>query len=181
MNPDILNELHEEFRLRLREALRICAAEGVVMAPYCGRRDCAEQARIYRRSRTLAQITAKIAQLRAAGFPELARALEAVGPQTGVVGQHATNAAPGESWHQYLVAVDCVPLVDGKAIWGANEPEWKVYGEAVRYVGLEWAGDWVSFKEYPHCQLGNNKNPLTAYGPGAISRMITAGTLSSGG
>lgn len=70
-------------------------------------------------------------------------------------GPRVTNAKPGSSAHNYGLAMDVVPLRDGKAIWDAKAHEWQVYGEEVRRVGLEWAGDWTRFREFPHCQAPN--------------------------
>ena len=70
-------------------------------------------------------------------------------------GPRVTNAKTGQSAHNYGLAMDVVPLVNGKPIWDSGAHEWQVYGEEVRRAGLEWAGDWARFREYPHCQLRN--------------------------
>jgi peptidoglycan L-alanyl-D-glutamate endopeptidase CwlK len=66
-------------------------------------------------------------------------------------GQKVTNAKAGESYHNYGLAFDCVPLVGGKTSWGRND----LYNKIATYakeIGLEWAGNWKTFKEYPHFQ-----------------------------
>jgi hypothetical protein len=30
---------------------------------------------------------------------------------------------------------------------------WRLYGEAVKAVGLVWGGSWVSIKDRPHAEL----------------------------
>jgi peptidoglycan L-alanyl-D-glutamate endopeptidase CwlK len=45
-----------------------------------------------------------------------------------------------------------VALVNGKPIWNKKDPIWQKIGEIGKSCGLEWAGDWVTFKEYPHFQ-----------------------------
>ena len=66
-------------------------------------------------------------------------------------GNVVTKAKAGQSWHNWRCALDVVPLVNGKAIW--DDPAlWKQVGEIGKSCGLEWAGDWVTFKEYPHFQ-----------------------------
>ena len=66
-------------------------------------------------------------------------------------GAIVTRAKAGQSWHNYRCALDVVPLVNGKAIW--DDPAlWKQVGEIGKSCGLEWAGDWVTFKEFPHFQ-----------------------------
>ena len=66
-------------------------------------------------------------------------------------GAIVTRAKAGQSWHNSRCALDVVPLVNGKAIW--DDPAlWKQVGEIGKSCGLEWAGDWVTFKEFPHFQ-----------------------------
>ena len=66
-------------------------------------------------------------------------------------GNIVTRAKAGESWHNWRCALDVVPLVNGKAIWD-DQAMWKQVGEIGKSCGLEWAGDWVTFKEFPHFQ-----------------------------
>lgn len=69
-------------------------------------------------------------------------------------GKVVTWANAGQSPHNYGLAMDVVPVRDGKAIWDASDEAWKIYGQVVRSEGLEWAGDWVKKKrEMPHCQM----------------------------
>ena len=72
-------------------------------------------------------------------------------------GKIATNAISGMSWHQYGLAVDIV--FDGDETrpgpqwtWDGKMP-WPTLGEYSDGFGLEWAGNWVTFKEYPHFQM----------------------------
>ena len=66
-------------------------------------------------------------------------------------GNIVTRAKAGQSWHNWRCALDVVPLVNGKAIWD-DQAMWKKVGEIGKSCGLEWAGDWVTFKEFPHFQ-----------------------------
>jgi len=68
-------------------------------------------------------------------------------------GKIVTNAKPGYSYHNWGLAFDCVPLINGKPMWDSKNPMWQKLGELGKSVGLEWAGDWKKFKEYPHFQL----------------------------
>lgn len=160
---DCLLTLTPEFRIKVNEVIRLCASEGVELHPYCGLRTCTDQAKLFRQSRSAKDIEQKAQSLRDRGFSELADILNSVGPQKGELGKHVTRAGPGESWHQYGVAVDCVPLVGGKALWGSDAKEWQIYGVSCRHVGLTWAGDWTSFKEFPHSQLHQLNNPLSFF------------------
>ena len=74
-------------------------------------------------------------------------------------GRIVTNAKPGRSTHNNTLngkpaalAVDVVPLRDGKPVWSVSDPVWKRVGEIGEKVGLEWAGRWTTFREFPHFQ-----------------------------
>lgn len=66
-------------------------------------------------------------------------------------GKKVTNAKPGRSYHNWKVAFDFVPIVNGKANWN-NIALFTKCGQIGKSCGLEWAGDWSSFKEYAHFQ-----------------------------
>jgi peptidoglycan L-alanyl-D-glutamate endopeptidase CwlK len=67
-------------------------------------------------------------------------------------GYVVTNAKGGESYHNYRVAVDVVPLVGGKPDWDTSHPVWESVAMLGKQAGLEWAGDWKTFKEMAHFQ-----------------------------
>ena len=67
-------------------------------------------------------------------------------------GKIVTNAKAGQSWHNYRCAVDVVPIVAGKPRWDVKDEVWQKVGALGKAAGLEWAGDWKRFKEYPHFQ-----------------------------
>ena len=69
-------------------------------------------------------------------------------------GSKVTNAKGGQSFHNWRVAFDFVPLVNGKAMW-ADTALFTKCGEIAESAGLEWAGRWKSFKELAHCQYTN--------------------------
>jgi peptidoglycan L-alanyl-D-glutamate endopeptidase CwlK len=149
-----LEDLTPETQAMAREHVLRCAEAGIELLIYCTLRDEHEQARLYRQSRTKEQVQAKMDLLTARGFPALARILKEVGPQKS--GPKVTGAAPGESFHQYSRAYDCVPIVSGKPVWsasGENGKLWAKVGQLGKKAGLEWAGDWTSFREFPHFQL----------------------------
>lgn len=71
-------------------------------------------------------------------------------------GPRVTNARPGESWHNWRVAFDVVPLRNGKPVWGTSGADgvlWQQVGQLGEAVGLEWAGRWKTFKELAHFQF----------------------------
>jgi len=81
---------------------------------------------------------------------ESQNALYAQGRTTA--GKIVTNAKAGQSFHNYRCAVDVVPIVAGKPRWDAKDEVWQTIGRLGKEAGLEWAGDWKRFKEYPHFQ-----------------------------
>lgn len=67
-------------------------------------------------------------------------------------GKKITNARAGQSYHNWRVAFDFVPIVNGKAVWN-DDALWQKCGEIGEGIGLEWAGRWVKFKETAHMQF----------------------------
>lgn len=68
-------------------------------------------------------------------------------------GKIVTNARAGDSFHQYRVAFDFVPLVGGKPAWGDKTLYTKA-GSLAESFGFEWAGRWQGkLKETAHCQF----------------------------
>lgn len=75
-----------------------------------------------------------------------------------VKGKKVTNAAAGQSIHNYGLAVDICLIIDGKeASWDIVK-DWDNDGVADWYecvkifakYGWEWGGSWTSFKDFPH-------------------------------
>lgn len=70
-------------------------------------------------------------------------------------GPKVTNAKAGQSWHNWRAAFDIVPIRNGKAVWGTTGEDlklWQKLGDIGKECGLEWAGDWKTFREFPHFQ-----------------------------
>lgn len=66
-------------------------------------------------------------------------------------GKKVTNAKGGQSFHNYRVAFDFVPIVNGKAMWNDKALFTKVGGIG-EGIGLTWAGHWTKFPELAHFQ-----------------------------
>lgn len=63
-----------------------------------------------------------------------------------------TNARGGYSLHNFGIAADLGVFVDGK--YPDDHELYLIIGKLSRGIeGLEWGGDWRSFKDYPHYQL----------------------------
>jgi peptidoglycan L-alanyl-D-glutamate endopeptidase CwlK len=165
---DLASEVKEK-ALVVQEACR--EAAGFELLIYCTLRPLQDQARLYRQSRSRKEIDAKITKLRSRGYGFLADIIENTGP---CYGKHVTNAGPGESWHNFAEAWDAVPLIGGKPAWNYFEAKqyWDAYGEAVRQVGMHWAGDWTTFREYPHAQLRPGGNPLKLLTPDEVKEIL---------
>jgi peptidoglycan L-alanyl-D-glutamate endopeptidase CwlK len=166
-----LDVLVPEAREKAVQVADVCEQVGFKLLIYCTLRTLEEQAKLYRQSRSWKEIKEKILTMKTRGYGFLADIIDATGPCNG---PHVTNAAPGESWHNYAQAWDAVPLIGGKPAWNylQAKAEWDAYGECVRQVGMIWAGDWVSFREYPHAQLRAGGNPLKEYEPDKIRQML---------
>lgn len=166
-----LNDLVPKVKENVIIVQSVCKEVGFDLLIYCTLRSLQEQAKLYRQSRPWSEIKIKIDKFRNRGYSYLAQILEEVGPCSG---PHVTNAGPGESWHNYSEAWDAVPLVNGKCVWKYQDAKeyWDAYGEAVRQVGMFWAGDWTTFKEYPHAQLRQGGNPLKSLEPDKIMEIL---------
>jgi len=68
-------------------------------------------------------------------------------------GKIVTNAKGGQSYHNWRCAVDVVPLINGKPEWDTSNPVWAQVGALGKSCGLEWAGEWKTFKETAHFQF----------------------------
>jgi len=62
-----------------------------------------------------------------------------------------SRAGSGGSYHNYGMAFDFVPLVDGQPVWDRGDL-WQRAGELGEGAGLEWGGRWDSFPDKPHLQ-----------------------------
>ena len=144
-----LDGLDPAFRAAVEATIAECAAAGLIMSPYVGARSPAEQARLWRRSRSTSEIMSAVGTLRAAGAAWLAGVLDGVGAQA--TGPEVTRALPGLSWHQHGLAVDCVPLVGGKAVWD-DARLWTIYRAAAKRHGLFPASVRQPAFDRPHVQ-----------------------------
>jgi peptidoglycan L-alanyl-D-glutamate endopeptidase CwlK len=124
VNSRDLNDLLPPVKRRAQSLVDACRAVGIDILITCTLRDEAAQAALYAQGRTKP-------------------------------GPRVTNAKPGQSAHQYRVAFDLVPLRSGKPVWGTTGVDkalWQRVGTLGESLGLEWAGRWTSFPEFPHFQ-----------------------------
>lgn len=72
--------------------------------------------------------------------------------------QVITNAKAGQSMHQYGLAADIVPYLqgeDGALNWNAESPQFHAMVEALKGQGLSWGGDWKSIGDFDHFQVAD--------------------------
>lgn len=126
-----LSDLHADVKPLAEEFLRRCEANNIDILITCTYRSPKEQNELYAQGRTKP-------------------------------GRIVTNAKAGQSNHNTEVngtpasrAFDVVPLRDGKPVWGTKGDDlalWVKVGEIGESVGLNWAGRWKRFKEFPHLE-----------------------------
>ena len=124
-----INDLHPDLQPIALKFLERCNSIGLDILITCTFRSWIEQEKLYSIGRTLP-------------------------------GKKVTNARPGQSKHNNMIdgrpaslAFDVVPMKSGKPIWNDRDPIWGIIGEIGVELGLDWAGRWKSFVEYPHFQL----------------------------
>lgn len=63
-------------------------------------------------------------------------------------GKIVTKAKPGQSFHNYGLAIDVCPFENGKLNWDSKQ--WSKIAEIGKSIGFQWGGDWQNFKDIPH-------------------------------
>lgn len=64
------------------------------------------------------------------------------------LGATVTNAKGGQSWHNYMLALDVVPM-DPVPDWNLQHPSWQTVLKVAPTVGFK---DGISWKDEPHLQ-----------------------------
>ena len=138
-----LSDLYPSVQNMAFQFMDICREEyGIEVLIYCTYRSKEEQAVLYAQGReSLEEVNDKRQSI---GLWKLRNESE---------NRIVTNAKAGESIHNYHFAFDAVPLEAGKPVWDKKHPAWAIMGHVAKQCGLEWAGAWKRFKEYPHFQF----------------------------
>lgn len=155
-----LKLLRPEFLGKLESVLAKAAKAGVHMVPYETQRSVWKQARLWRQSRSAAEVKERYLSLKRSGAEYVAKVLQQVGPQPE--GPWATNALPGQSWHQWGLACDLYwdrngPDVPGGAEW-SDMTGYKVFATIARDAGLTSGFFWRS-RDAVHVQLPAEQKP----------------------
>ena len=104
-----------------------------------------------------------VRRARAAGFPVvLVSGTRSIEEQNALYAQGrtksggiVTNAKGGESAHNFGLAFDfAFGDVLGNPTWPENGP-WSQVAEIGKQLGLEWGGDWGSFRDRPHLETAD--------------------------
>ena len=136
-----ISDLHEDIRDRATAFLDSCRQAGIELLVTCTLRTAMEQDALYAQGRKPLEEVNKLRKL--AG-------LSALTGKPRIV----TNAKAGQSKHNSGKAFDVVLLDDaGKPVWDVKDERWQLIGEIGKQCGLEWAGNWKTFKEYPHFEV----------------------------
>ena len=136
-----LNHLDPDFRQKVNTLLGKVNSESdqYQLRVFYTRRDCHEQARLWRQSRSSEEIRRGVRELRRNGADWVADCIIDCGPQYG---RWATNAKPGQSWHQWGLAVDCFVAAGGRAIWDSSHVGYQRYAAIAQELGLEAGAYW---------------------------------------
>jgi peptidoglycan L-alanyl-D-glutamate endopeptidase CwlK len=65
--------------------------------------------------------------------------------------QGVSRARAGQSYHNYGLAMDAVPIVEGRADWDSKK--WDEVGRLGKALGFEWGGEFKGLVDKPHFQL----------------------------
>jgi peptidoglycan LD-endopeptidase CwlK len=147
--------LTSDFCAQVELLLAACAERGVVLRPYNTVRTPHEQAQLWARSRTTQQMQNAITYLRQQRAPRLAALFAGLRCSDG---RWATNALPGNSWHQWGEALDCYVEENHKAVWSGQHVGYKVYAEEAQKLGLS-SGYWWKVRDAVHVQLRSSPSP----------------------
>lgn len=128
-----VKQAHPEVLARGIEMVQRCYDEGVYILFTDGLRTDIDQAVIYGKSR---------------------KSYVYKGVQYGKPNEKwVTNAMPGQSFHNYGLALDFV-LTDAtaKPVYWTRNKQWERAASIAKDLGFEWGGDWKGFVDNPHIE-----------------------------
>lgn len=148
----IVSQLEPAFAEKVEELFDKLLDEGVVMRPFSGARSPLEQAVLWCQSRTPLEaelIARRLNDERAVFLAKVIRRAALICHP----GRWATNNLPGQSWHNFGLAIDAhVVSEDGRAVWGPKHPSYVRYAELARELGL-FPGYDLARQDVVHVQL----------------------------
>lgn len=128
-----LSQVFPQLAERIRHMATVLEAEGVLIRVVQGLRTWAEQDALYLKGR---DAQGKVVDPRAV----------------------VTNCPGGKSYHNFGLAVDCVPSTHGPGNpfdpdWNSKHEVWKRMISAGVGIGLSSGATWRTFHDFPHFQL----------------------------
>lgn len=135
-----IDDLHPVLAAKCRAHIAACAAAGIPIRVTFTYRSLATQTALYAQGRTT------------------------VGPnptRQKPLGGTVTNAKAGQSFHNFHLAYDAVPIVlvaldkwgDTPAHQATTDHIWALYGKLAKDLGMRWGGDFKSINDRPHCEI----------------------------
>lgn len=153
-----LDDLVPEFKAQVEALTAALAAQGFTLVPYFTLRTPQEQATLWRQSRAESVIDAEIAYLNSMGAQWLSRVLLTTPASSG---PWATNATPGNSWHQWAEACDFYWQTATGIQW-ADGDGYKALATEAAALGLT-SGRGFSHPDIDHVQLRPQGAPSDLY------------------
>lgn len=141
----LISDLNPDVRWLCNSHFENCRKENITILVYNTKRTMQEQALLFASGRKIEELPILVAEL----IPEKINSWK----KNGFIfapGSVVTNTM--ESNHLSGNAYDCVPEVDGEAIWD-NDELWNKIGNIGKKLGLTWGGDWKDFPDKPHFEL----------------------------
>jgi peptidoglycan L-alanyl-D-glutamate endopeptidase CwlK len=145
----LISNLNLEVSKLCRDHIKNCQEEGIILLVYNTRRTLKDQALLYAQGRRIDELPIQVTR-------HIVNEIE-LWQQQGLV------EVPGgivtmtmKSNHLTGDAYDCVPMVDGKAVWDDDEL-WSKVGNIGKKLGLTWGGDWQTLRDRPHFELRKNE------------------------
>lgn len=155
-----LSDLSPVMEKMVEKLLLHCERRGFLISLFATLRGPETQGKMWCQSRTVEEIQIQASLLRKSGAPTMASYLR---PEWALTGRWATDNLPGNSWHQWGEACDCVLVVGGKAVWNSNFYT-TTYAELAKKVGLECGAAWSRGRDKFHLQARKLESPMKMFG-----------------
>ena len=163
LNASRLAPLHPRLKKLGVELIAKCKAQGIDILITQGLRTVEEQDALFAQGRLgLAQVN---------GLRKKA-SMAPIGPKENT---KVTNARGGQSFHNFGLAIDFVPLLSmGKANWNTKDPSWMKVRQIGKALGLRPASEVKPDWDLPHLQLVIGGKP-----DGSLVKAYAAGGLNA--
>jgi peptidoglycan L-alanyl-D-glutamate endopeptidase CwlK len=151
-----LEKLNYRFKPYVQEFIKACSREGIAIWVYDTWRTKAKQRALHAQGRQPIDIVNKL------------RKEAGLEPITEQRNRHIITRKL-VSPHNYGLAADFVPIVDGKPVWN-DARLWEKCGKIAVRLGMEWGGLWKYLVDKPHIQMNRWDKFATFVVPDRIIR-----------